>query len=348
MKVLITGACGFAGRHLIDYLLGSSSSPDKKVEKDKCLPRKMPLISAEDITAADITDYSFNNGCSAASAGKMERVNFIKADISIKKVVREIIKKIKPDRIYHLAGQPSVGYSWKDPVKTFEVNVIAGIQLLEAARSYSPDCRILIACTAEEYAPVKNDGDTAITENFHIGPSNPYAISKAAIDFFAATYQKAYGMPVFISRSFNHIGPGQSENFVTADFAKQIAEIEAGHKKPEVFTGNLEAYRDFLDVRDAVRAYCFITEYGKPGEPYNVCSGIKTRISDMLDMMISLSKVGKIKITVDKKKLRPVDVKSIYGDNTRIKNHTGWKPEYNIKHTLKDTLDWWRERSRSK
>ena len=349
MKILITGACGFAGRHLIKYLHNGFYKLLCGADDDKAGNSKLPQI-----TSVDISDYkSIENlkaGCmeNAESSGILKGIDFIRADISEDGVIQEIVSKIKPDRIYHLAGQPSVGYSWKEPVKTFEINVIAGIKLFEAAKMHCPGCRILVACTAEEYAPVFGDADSAIREDFPVNPSNPYAISKAAIDFFASTYQKAYGMQVFVSRSFNHIGPGQSESFVTADFAKQIAEIEAGRRPAEIFTGNLDTYRDFLDVRDAVRAYCYITEYGRAGEPYNVCSGKKIRISEILEIMLSLSSAGNIKITVDEKKLRPVDIKSIYGSNSKIKEHTGWEPKYNIKDTLKDTLDWWRERSKSK
>lgn len=349
MKILITGACGFAGRHLIKYLHNGFYKLLCGADDSKAGNSKLP-----EITSVDISDYkpigNLKAGCTedAGSSGILKGIDFIRADISEDGVIGEIVRKIKPDRIYHLAGQPSVGYSWKEPVKTFEINVIAGIKLLEAVKIHCPGCRILVACTAEEYAPVFGDEDSAIREDFPINPSNPYAISKAAIDFFASTYQKAYGMQVFVSRSFNHIGPGQSESFVTADFAKQIAEIEAGRRPAEIFTGNLDTYRDFLDVRDAVRAYCYITEYGRAGEPYNVCSGKKIRISEILEIMLSLSSTGNIKITVDEKKLRPVDIKSVYGSNSKIKEHTGWEPKYNIKDTLKDTLDWWRERSKSK
>ncbi len=361
MKILITGACGFAGRHLTEYLLSGYEFQMKALPEHSNSAGVITSITGVDNSACPgpsfNTENTFNSlennpdglqntiTGSQISAGK--RIDFISADLRDSEKMEGIIKDIMPDRIYNLAAQASVGNSWKEPVKTFEINVLAGINLLEAVRKYCPRCRVLFACTAEEYAPLKNNADIAILEDFAIGPCNPYAISKAAIDFFASTYQEAYDLPIYISRSFNHIGPGQSERFVTADFAKQIAEIESKKKAPEISVGNLAVFRDFLDVRDAVRAYCFIIEKGESGEPYNVCSGIKISISDILEMMISLSKVKDIKITVDSSKLRPVDLKSVYGDNTKIKNHTGWKPAYNIKQTLADTLDWWRERSKS-
>jgi len=145
-----------------------------------------------------------------------------------------------------------------------------------------------------------------------------------------------------VTRSFNHIGPGQSENFVCSDFAKQIAEIEKGLKKPEISVGNLEAYRDFLDVRDVVSAYYHIMNKGKPGQVYNICSGKKIKIRYLLEILLSLSSKKNIALKIDSTKLRPVDNEIIYGDNSKLKKHTGWVSKYSIEEALKDTLDYWR------
>jgi GDP-4-dehydro-6-deoxy-D-mannose reductase len=146
------------------------------------------------------------------------------------------------------------------------------------------------------------------------------------------------------SRSFNHTGPGQSDRFVASDFSKQIAEIEKGIREPALFVGNIDVYRDFLDVRDVINAYKHILERGRPGEVYNVCSGVKTKISDILDLLLSYSSEREIKVVEDKNKLRPIDMKSFYGNNKKLRLDTGWKPNYNIKASLLDTLNWWRKK----
>jgi len=213
--------------------------------------------------------------------------------------------------IYHLAAQASVKNSWGNPVETFQTNVFRGIYLMEAMKKYCPECKMLMACTAEEYGESDILEGNAITEDFKIYPSNPYAISKAALDFFASTYQKIYNLNIYISRSFNHIGPGQSDSFVTSDFAKQIAEIETGSRNPVIYVGNIDVYRDFLDVRDVVRAYECIVHNGIAGQAYNVCSGKKRKISEILDILISLSSNKNIAVKVDDKKLRPIDLNLI-------------------------------------
>jgi GDP-4-dehydro-6-deoxy-D-mannose reductase len=287
-----------------------------------------------------------------SSASSQDKVNFkfeyFQADLTDRKKVDEVVSLYKPDRIYHLAAQASVKYSWENPIETFQTNVFCGIYLLEALKKYCPDCKMLVVCTAEEYGETKSGNTDAIREEFNINPSNPYAISKASLDFFASTYQKVNNLNIYISRSFNHIGPGQSENFVTSDFAKQIAEIETGLKKPVIYVGNMDVYRDFLDVRDVVRAYKCIIESGRPGQAYNVCSGEKRKISDILDILISCSTQKNISIKVDDKKFRPIDLKVIYGDNSKLKKETGWEPAIDINRSLSDILNWWRERSTQK
>ncbi|MCL5069905.1 MAG: GDP-mannose 4,6-dehydratase, partial [Actinobacteria bacterium] len=259
--------------------------------------------------------------------------------------VESLIKDFNPDRIFHLAAQSSVDFSWENPRETFEVNVFSGINVLESVKKHCGGrCKILVACTAEEYGD-SNYNEEGIKEDQKIYPLNPYAISKAALDFFCTTYQKVFKVPVFITRSFNHTGPGQSERFVISDFAKQIAEIEKRGRDPVVFVGNLNVYRDFLDVRDVVKAYTSILNKGKFDGVYNVCSGRKSKISDLLEILISYSTVPGIEIRQNKNKLRPIDSEIIFGNNTKLVSHTNWKPEYNIEQSLLDTLNWWRERS---
>jgi len=312
LDILVTGASGFVGKHLIEKLSG---------KKDKILGIDLRIESTD---GAD-------------------GVCFKEIDIKDPDKVANIIKKLKPSRIFHLAAQSSVKNSWQDPIETFRINVFGGINILEAVKKYSPGSKVLVVCTAEEYGDGNLPGK-AIKETDKLNPSNPYAISKAALDFFSTTYNKAYGVNIFVSRSFNHIGPGQSERFVCSDFAKQIALIEKGEAEPLLRVGNLGSYRDFLDVRDVVSAYIRIVERAKPGVVYNVCSGRKTKVKKILDILLSLSSRDDIKIEVDSQRLRPIDTDIVYGDNTRLIKDTGWKAFYELEESLKDTLQWWRSK----
>jgi len=327
LKILITGIAGFVGKHLLRYLLSRDG------------------ISQYDSAEILGVDLSFNSFEIESFTANKDKLKIIEADLKDKEKVDSLIKDFKPDQIFHLAAQSSVDFSWENPRETFEMNVFSGINILESVKKHCRSCcKILVACTAEEYGESNHDGK-GITEDQKIYPLNPYAISKAALDFFCTTYQRVFKLPVFITRSFNHTGPGQSERFVISDFTKQIAEIEKIGKDPIVFVGNLNVYRDFLDVRDVVRAYTSILNKGKFGEVYNVCSGLKSKISDLLGILISYSVVPDIEIRQDKNKLRPIDCETIYGNNGKLIAHTGWKPEYNIRQSLLDTLNWWRERS---
>ncbi len=323
MKILITGIAGFVGKHLISYLAG-----------DGCKDESYKILGA------DLSLKNFNLDDYGECRRKIELEEI---DLTDSKKVSGIIKKFKPDRIYHLAAQSSVSYSWENPIETFRANVFGGINILEALRKFSPECRTLMVCTAEEYGGT-GGGERAIDENSRISPQNPYAISKSALDFFSSVYFGAYGLPLFISRSFNHIGPGQSEKFVASDFARQVALIDKGRQEPVIMVGNIEAYRDFLDVRDAVKAYTHIISRGNTGEAYNVCSGEKTKISDLLDILISLSETREIKVKIDPTKFRAIDVEVIYGDNSKLRAHTGWSLEYSIKKSLEDTLSYWKKK----
>jgi GDP-4-dehydro-6-deoxy-D-mannose reductase len=357
LKTLITGVCGFVGQHLLKYLiddrcsLGIDSSAAGRQDRHQ-IQEHLLGIDIKQSSADDINTFPGSSQLlldALESASLQNKINFkfeyLQVDLTDSKKVDEIISFFKPDRIYHLAAQASVKHSWANPIETFQTNVFSGIYLLEALKKYCPDCKMLIACTAEEYGEVENGNAEAIREEYKINPSNPYAISKASLDFFATTYQKVNNLNIYISRSFNHTGPGQSENFVTSDFARQIAEIESGLRKPVVHVGNIDAYRDFLDVRDVVRAYECIIQLGRPGQAYNVCSGKKRKISEILDMLISYSTQKNISINVDAIKFRPIDIKVIYGNNSKLKEETGWESRIDINQSLADILNWWRERS---
>lgn len=306
MKALITGINGFVGKYLSQYLI------DKGYEV-------YGTVIEDDIS--------------------MDNVKLYKMNLLNKREVLNTIQDIKPDQVYHLAGQSAVGLSWKNPTLTMDVNVNGTINLLDSIRESDLNSKVLIIGSSDEYGVIKPE-DCPINEEHKLNPSSPYAISKVAQEEIAKLYTKAYNMQIVMVRAFNHIGPMQSKNFVVSDFASRIAEIEAG-KENILRVGNLEAYRDFTDVRDIVRGYNMLMENGHIGEIYNIGSGKPHKVQEILDSLIDLS-TENIKVELDKEKLRPSDVPIIQCDNSKIKSHTGWQPELDIKNTLKDTLDYWR------
>lgn len=306
MKALITGVNGFVGNYLSKYL----------IEK------------GYDVCGTVIEDNV-----------KMENVEIYKMNLLNKEEVNEIIKSVNPDYIFHLAGQSAVGLSWKEPTLTMNVNVNGTINLLDAVRENRVDTKVLIIGSSDQYGIIKAE-DCPISEEKLLNPTSPYAISKMAQEQIAKLYVNSYNMNLIMVRAFNHIGPMQSKNFVVSDFASKIAEIEKG-SDPVIRVGNLEAYRDFTDVRDIVRGYVMLMESGKIGEIYNIGSGNAIKVQEILDTLLSLSNT-KIKVEIDQERFRPSDVPIIQCDNSKIKTQVEWEPEYDIKDTLKDTLDYWR------
>lgn len=306
MKALITGVNGFVGKYLSKYLIAQGYTVYGTVIEDNV---------------------------------QMEKVNVVKMNLLNKDEVIKTIESINPDAIYHLAGQSAVGLSWKEPTLTMDVNINGTINLLDAVRENNINARVLIIGSSDEYGIIKPE-NCPISEEHVLNPTSPYAVSKMAQEQIAKLYVNSYKMNLIMVRAFNHIGPMQSKNFVVSDFASRIAEIEKG-AEPVIRVGNLEAYRDFTDVRDIVRGYVMLMESGKIGELYNIGSGNGYKIKDILDTLLSLSNT-KIKVEIDPERLRPSDVPIIQCDNLKIKSHINWEPEYDIKDTLKDSLDYWR------
>jgi GDP-4-dehydro-6-deoxy-D-mannose reductase len=216
------------------------------------------------------------------------------------------------------------------------------LNLLEAVRHTGIKPRILVTCSAEGYGASANKV-RFLDESAPFAPLNPYSVSKVAQDLLAHQYFLALGQKVVRTRAFSHTGPGQNDSFVAGSFAKQVALIEAGRQKPVIRVGNLKAIRDFTDVRDVVRAYALALEKGKAGEAYNVCSGKGRRISELLDIYLSESSV-KIKVKHDPGRQRAGDIPRLVGNPKKFINATGWKPEIPFEQTLRDVLDYWRER----
>lgn len=306
MKALITGVNGFVGNYLSKYLIEQGYTVYGTVIEDN--------VAMENVV--------------------IEKMNLLNKD----EVIRTV-KSINPDEIYHLAGQSAVGLSWKEPTLTMNVNINGTINLLDAVRDNDISTKVLIIGSSDEYGVIKPE-ECPISEKHLLNPTSPYAISKMAQEEIAKLYVNSYKMNLIMVRAFNHIGPKQSKNFVVSDFASKIAEIEKG-AEPVIRVGNLEAYRDFTDVRDIVRGYTTLLKNGKIGEVYNIGSGNAYKIRDILDILLSLSK-AEIKVEIDPDKLRPSDVPIIKCDNSKIEAHVNWVPQYDIKQTLKDTLDYWR------
>ena len=258
--------------------------------------------------------------------------------------VAELLNKIRPDYIFHLAAQSSVAYSWKNPGLTIDVNIKGCVNLLDGIRQLDYKPRVLLIGSGEEYGHIK-DGECPIVEDNVLRPGNIYAATKSCQNMLGKIYSDAYDMDVMMVRAFNHIGPNQTPVFVVADFCKQVADIENGLSEPVIYVGNLSARRDFTDVRDVVRAYAMLVKDGKRGETYNVGRGHAVAIQEILDRIVALSDKD-IEVRVDESKLRPVDVPIIEPDITKIRETVGWEPEIELETTLKETLEYWRRETK--
>ena len=313
-KILITGASGFAGTYLAEYL--------NSLKRYK-------------IYGTYHRDEEFHK------SPIKEFVNFEKINLLDENGVSDMIERIMPNGVIHLAAASSVQDSFLNPAQTFQNNVTSQINLLEAMRkSGLTNSKVLIISSCEVYGFIDKK-DLPVDENTRFRPITPYAVSKIAQDYLALQYYLSYKLQCVRVRPFNHIGPRQSPKFIASDFAKQIAEIEKGKQKPVINVGNLESKRDFTDVRDIVRAYHALYEKGIPGEAYNVGSGQSRSAGEILEILLTLTKI-KISISIDKNKQRTSDMPDIVCDNKKLVQLTGWNQKINLKQTLQDTLDYWR------
>jgi GDP-4-dehydro-6-deoxy-D-mannose reductase len=314
MRALITGVSGFVGRYLAAHLLSEK-------------------IEVWGTTRADSPDLYIDN-----------RVQFIKVDLNDEQEIMSWIERIRPDHIYHLAGQSSVKLSWENKIETFDANVNKTIHLLEAVTksSIAENVRVLTVGSSEEYGKVDNH-EVPIKEETPLRPISPYGISKATVSMLAKHYYNAYGLQIIHARPFNHIGPGQGLGFVTSDFAKQVAVIEAGLSSNSIRVGNMTAQRDFLDVMDIVRAYFELIRLGQPGQIYNICSGKPIEISYILDFYLRHT-VKLVEVDQDPTLMRPSDVPIYYGSLNKLENETGWKASISLDESLMKILTYWREK----
>jgi GDP-4-dehydro-6-deoxy-D-mannose reductase len=313
MRVLVTGIAGFAGSHLAAYLLHET---DAEVHG---------VIHRHDRRLQHLRG----------------QLHLHRGDLRNALWVSELVQSVQPDVVLHLAAWSDVGGSWQQPWTTYELNIQCQLHLLEALRRWQPDCRTLVVTSNEIYGLVRTD-ELPIGEETPFRPNSPYGVSKVTQDMMALQYWNSHRLPTVRARSFNHIGPGQADDFVASAFARQIAEIETGHHPPVVAVGNLEAERDFTDVRDVVRAYWLAVTVGEPGEAYNIGSGQSRPVRWLLDALLSLTPVA-VERTVDPQRLRPSDVPISRCDNRKFAAATGWHPQIDLRESLHDLLNEWRE-----
>jgi len=253
----------------------------------------------------------------------------------------DLVASSDPDVIFHLAAQSFVPSSFADPWDTLETNIRSQLNILEAVRRVQRPTRVLVIGSNEEYGRPTPE-ELPVTEASPLRPISPYAVSKVAQDLLGLQYFLAHGMPVVRLRPFNHTGPGRPPRFVVPAFASQIARAEAGLQEPVVRVGNLDAERDFSDVRDIVRAYYLAAMQGEPGEVYNLASGRPRSVRGVLETLLSFS-TTEIRVEVDPDLYRPVDTLVIYGSAEKFRRRTGWEPEIPFEQTLLDVLNYWRE-----
>lgn len=300
-KYLITGANGFVGRYFIEYL--------KELEKDAV------------IFGADISDSCLSKD-----------ISYIKIDLNNKNAVYEMLNQIRPDYIVHLAAVSSVAQSWQDPAKCFINNTSVFLNLADAVRELHIKCRILSVGSSEEYG-IYNE---PMKEDFVLHPKSPYSVARLSQEYLSKLYVDYFKLDIVMTRSFNHIGPRQNPKFVIPSFVQQLTNISQG-KQSELSVGNIDVVRDFLDVRDVVDAYYKILKFSKTREVYNVCSGKGTKLRDIIKLISEELNIEPT-IIIDKNKVRPNEIMSVVGDNTKLKAELGWEPKYSLNSTLKDMI----------
>lgn len=294
MRVLVTGATGFVGRHVLRALAGHGHEP--------------VCAGAPGDAAADLV-----------------------LDVRDSGTLEAALAATQPDAVVHLAGIAFVPVALRDPLSALDVNALGTARLLEAVRAAGRPVRVLVVSSAEVYGAQPPEA-MPLPESTELRPANPYAASKVAAEACARAWAASYGLDVVTARPFNHIGPGQDPRFAVPSFAGQLAAIAAGGP-PVLHVGNLEARRDFLDVRDVAEAYVALLANGRPGEVYNICSGRAVAIREVLRLLISLAGVP-VEVRNDPERMRPSDVPVFVGDATRLRETTGWEPRIPLEASL--------------
>jgi GDP-4-dehydro-6-deoxy-D-mannose reductase len=316
-RILITGMGGFVGRHLTSYL--ASATTAELYGTDRHCP---PCVEEE--------------------FGLGTRLRVLEADLGDREQVQAVVDEARPDWIFHLAAQAFVPTAWEDPVGTLMNNIAGQVNLLEAVIARAEKPSILLICSNEEYGMVRPE-EIPIKETTPFRPANPYAVSKIAQDMLGYQYWVSHQLPIVRVRPFNHLGPGQTDRFVASNFARQIVEAEMGTRPPVIHVGNLDAKRDFTDVRDIVRGYYLALLRGQAGEVYNLGSERAVSIRHLLELLLAQSRVP-LHIEKDSSRERPADVPLVIADCAKFRELTGWRAEIPIEQTLTDLLAYWRKR----
>jgi GDP-4-dehydro-6-deoxy-D-mannose reductase len=346
LRVLITGVTGMAGSHLAEYALGL---PDVQVFGTYRWRSRMDNLA--DLVAAGRINRIASGGNVRSAADLAERIdaeakagdlNLILADMADPSSMRRLIAGLRPDRIFHLAAQSFVPASWDGPAETMELNSLGQIHLFEAIREAELDPLVHVAGSSEEYGLVHPD-EVPMKETNPLRPLSTYAVSKVAQELLAWQYHRSFGLRTVVTRGFNHTGPRRGEVFVESTFALQLAQIEKGLHPPVIDVGDLESKRDWTDVRDTVRGYWLALEHGVPGDVYNVGSGVSRTCGEMLQVLLCHAN-RKVEARVDPSRLRPSDVKILWADATKFRQQTGWEPQIPFETTMRDLLDYWRQR----
>lgn len=314
MRAFVTGLDGFAGQWLARDLVaaGADVSGGSRV----ALP-SYSILSREE--TAELRWFGF--------------------ELTDRAAIEKALSEVRPDTVFHLAAQASVSESIADPVATYETNVVGTAMLLESIATVAPSATVVCVGSADAYGNVRPD-ELPLRETSELRPANPYAASKAAAESIAMQYARSGRLSVIATRSFNHTGPGQRPAFAVPAFAKQIAEIAEGSAPPVLHVGNLDARRDLSDVRDVVRAYRLVAERGESGVAYNVCSGTSVSMRAIVDRLVRIAGLD-VSIEIDPERLRPSDTPDLVGDNTRLRERTGWSPQIPLDQTLSDVYHWY-------
>lgn len=308
MRVLITGAEGFVGSHLIKLLLERGHEVFAGVHK---------------------------------STSTVDGVENVTCDILNRERLEMVMQELKPAGVIHLAAQSKVIVAWEEPADTVLINTIGSINLVQAATGVVPGVKVLTIGSSEEYGLAARQGEQ-LTEEAACLPQNPYSSSKLAMGQIILQLARRDSLNIMHVRPFNHFGPGQQEDYVMSDFAAQVARIEKGLIEPVIRVGDLSTRRDFTAVRDVVRAYALLLEGDLESGVYNICSGIPREIKAILNFMVSRARVA-VQVEVDAERFRPSEVPVFVGSAKKIKNLTGWQPELDFEEAVVETMDWWRE-----
>lgn len=309
MRVLVTGATGFAGQHLVRLLL----SREYEV---------------------------YGTYLSGPSEWEFE-ATLVQCDLREANRIRDSVDEIRPQHIYHLAAQSSPSQSLENPRDVYETNFWGMYNLLEAARQFVPNAQILVVGSGQCYGEAVKG--KALTESMALAPTNPYGLSKAAADMLAGQYHSRFGLHVVRARPFNHTGRGQQEGFVCSDYARRFATVELGEGRPAIRVRDSGKRRDFTDVRDVVRAYELLMKKGRPGEAYNIASGRSISVGEIASMLASFCS-RRVHLSDEEQPARSGDVSNLYGSSVKLRRTTGWKPRYNMRQTLRDLFEYWKLR----